>query len=198
MNRIVACLIMVLLTAGLSYLPAQSRMINKNRRSDPALSRSYLYLAGYYRTDLKLSDRQMDSVRIYARKASRIAKKATLEVVSSYEREVLKRIMSESQYEDLFVYKNMPEARLLGEKVWNEMVSLQYVSRADSARLYSRVRAWLHTVLVARDYYAENAELRERYLEDLSVNAPACLYRLYHNGERKPPANNYYRSDFIY
>jgi hypothetical protein len=198
MNRIVSCLIIALLTAGLSHLTAQSRGSGKNRGSDPALSRSYLYLAGYYRTDLRLSDRQMDSLRIYTRKASKIAKKAPLEVVSSYERGVLKRILSESQYEDLFVYKNMPEARLLREKVWKEMLSLQYVSKADSARLYPQVFTHLHRVLVARDYHAENQELREKYLEDLSMEEPACLYRLYHSGERKPPANNYYRSDFIF
>jgi hypothetical protein len=140
----------------------------------------------------------MDSLRIYTRKASKIAKKAPLEVVSSYERGVLKRILSESQYEDLFVYKNMPEARLLREKVWKEMLSLQYVSKADSARLYPQVFTHLHRVQVERDYHAENQELREKYLEHLSMEEPACLYRLYHSGERKPPANNYYRSDFIF
>lgn len=198
MNRILAFLITVLLVTGFVRLSAQESRAKKNSDSDPALSRSYLYLAGYYRTDLRLSDRQMDSIRVYTKKAAKMAKKATAEEVNSFERHVLTRILSEGQLEDLFVFKNSQEARLLAQKIWSEMVSLSYVGRSDSLRLYQQVWSHLHTVLVARDYYSENPELQRKYLEELSEREPACLYRYYHNGEHKPPANNYYRSDFIY
>jgi hypothetical protein len=198
MNRIVAFLITLLLASGSVQLFAQASGSEKKGDSDPALSRSYLYLAGYYRADLKLSDRQMDSIRLYTKKASKMAKRATAGEVNSFERKVLKGILSEGQLEDLYVNKNIPEARLLAQKIWNEMISLGYVGRSDSVRLYQQVRSHLHTLLVARDYYAENPELQKKYLEELSERAPACLYRYYHNGERRPAANNYYRADFLY
>jgi len=198
MNRILAFLITVLLTTGFSRLSAQEGNAKRSNGSDPALSGSYLYLTGYYRTDLRLSDRQMDSIRAYTKKAAKMAKKASAGEVNRFERHVLTRILSEGQLEDLFVYKNSPEARLIAQKIWSEMVSLGYVGRSDSLWLYQQVRSHLHTVLVARDYYSENPELQKRYLEELSERAPACLYRYYHNGKSKPPANNYYRSDFLY
>ncbi len=198
MNRILALLITVLLATGFGQLSAQETRAKKGSDSDPALSGSYLYLAGYYRTDLRLSDRQMDSIRLYTKKASKMAKRTTAEEVNIFERNVLARILSEGQYEDLFVFKNSQEARLLAQKIWSEMVSLEYVGRSDSLRLYQQVWSHLHIVLIARDYYAENPELQRKYLDELEDKAPACLFRYYHNGERKPPANNYYRSDFIY
>lgn len=198
MKRIFVCILIALLTVCLNHALAQDQAAKKNRVSDPRLSRSYLYLAGIYRINLKLSERQMDSIRVYSRKALKMAKKMTTDEVNLYERSVLRRIMAEGQYEDFFVYKNIPAAKMLAEKIWNEMLSLKYVTEADSARLYTQVRGWLHTVLVARDYYSENPELQVKYLEELSLKSPACLYRYYHNGERKPPANNYYRSDFVW
>lgn len=198
MNRIGYFLITLLLALGYVQLSAQSIVTKTKSDKDPALSRSYLYLAGYYRVDLKLSDRQMDSIRLYTKKATKMAKQATPGDVNSFERKVLKGILSEGQLEDLYVYKNSPEARLLAQKIWSEMVSLRYVGRSDSLRLYQQVRSHLHTVLVASDYYAEKPELQKKYLEELAERAPACLYRYYHNGDRKPPANNYYRADFLY
>ena len=198
MNRILAFLITALLVTGFGRLSAQDSRAKKSIESDPAFSRSYLYLAGYYRTDIRLSDRQMDTIRVYTKKSVKMAKKASAEEVYSFERHVLARILSEGQLEDLFVYKNNPEARLLAQEIWSEMVNLSYVGRSDSVRLYQQVRSHLHTLLVARDYYAENPELQKKYLEELSERAPACLYRYYHNGERKPAASNYYRSDFLY
>jgi hypothetical protein len=198
MNRSVAFLMTVLLALLCSQLPGQTGGAKNNRNSDPELSGSYLFLAGYYRSDLKLTDRQMDSVKVHTRRASKMAGKADTVDVAGYERAVLRRILSEGQFEDLIVYRNMPVSKLLGQKVWNEMVSLHYVSRADSARLYTQIRMYLHTVLVARDYYADYPELQTKYLEELSEKAPASLYRYYHNGKPKPAAVNYYRSEFIY
>jgi len=187
-----------MLTLCLSELSVQSQGINKSRGSDPALSKSYLSQASYYSTDLKLSARQMDSVIYHTKKASAMKKKMTADQILLYERRVLRRFLSEGQYEDLFVYKNLAEARLLGEKAWNEMLSLNYVGKADSSKLFLRVWTHIHTVLVAQDYYADNPGLLEKYLIEIDMNSPACLYRYYNNGERKPPAYNYYRSDFLY
>jgi len=198
MQRIGTCLLSALLAICVSQLSGQAQDNKKSRTTDPALSESYLIQAEYYRTDLKLTARQMDSVRYHTKKASSMKKKMTADQVSLYERQILKRVLSESQYEDLFVYKNLTEAKLLGAKAWNEMLSLEYVSKADSARLFTQVWLHIHSGMVARDYYVENPELLERYLKEIDMRAPPCLYRYYHNGERKPPANNYYRSDFLY
>ena len=198
MNRIVACLITLILGSGSGQLSGQAGGSEAKRGADPALSRSYLYLAGYYRADLKLSDRQMDSLMLYTKKASKMAKRATAGEVNSFERKALKGLLSEGQLEDLYVYKNNPEARLLTHKIWSKMISLGYVGASDSLRLYQQVRSHLHALLVASDYYAEDPELQKKYLEELSERAPACLYRYYHNGKQKSPANNYYRADFSY
>jgi len=187
-----------LLTLCLTQLSAQSHGNKKNRGSDPALSKSYLSQAVYYGTDIRLSGRQMDSVRYHTKKALAMKKKMTADQVSLYERRVLKRFLSEGQYEDLFVYKNLAEARVLGEKAWKEMLALNYVDESDSAKLFLRVWTHIHTVLVAQDYYADKPGILEKYLNDIDMNSPACLYRYYHNGERQQPANNYYRSDFLY
>ena len=198
MKRIGVCLLSAILILFLSHVSAQAQGKIKNRGSDPALSKSYLTQAVFYRTDLKLSERQMDSVRYHAKKVTAMKKRMSTDETLSYERRVLKRFLSEGQYEDLFVFKNLAEARLLGEKAWNEMLTLEYVDKADSARLFPQVWHHIYSGMVARDYHAENPELLERYLKDIDMKAPACLYRYYHNGERKPPANNYYRSDFLY
>jgi hypothetical protein len=198
MQRIGAILLSALLTLCLTQLSAQSQGKKKSRGSDPALSKSYLSQAVYYSTDLKLSERQMDSLRFHTKKASAMKKKMTAYQVGLYERRVLKRFLSEGQYEDLFGYKNLAEARLLGENSWNEMLSLNYVDEADSAKLYLLVWTHIHTVLVAKDYWGDNPGLLERYLIEIDMNSPACLYRYFHHGERKPPANDYYRSDFLY
>jgi len=198
MNRGVSFMMPVLLALFCSQLPGQAGGAKDDRNPDTELSGSYLYLAGYYRISLKLTDRQMDSVRLHTRNAAKMARKSAPEDVAGYERAVLRRILSEGQYEDLIVYRNIPVSKLLGQKTWNEMVNLKYVSRADSARLYTQIRMYLQTVLVTRDYYADDPELQTKYLEELSEKAPACLYRYYHNGKTKPPAFNYYRSDFIH
>jgi len=198
MSRSVSFLMTVLLALFCSQLAGQPCGAINDCTSDPDMSSSLLYLAGYYRIDLKLTDRQMDSVRLHAKQASKMARKSTPEDVAGYERAVLRRILSEGQFEDLIVYRNIPVSKLLGQKIWNEMVKLNYVSRADSARLYTQVQMYLQTVLVARDYYADDPELQTKYLEELSEKAPASLYRYYHNGKPKPPAVNFYRSDFIH
>ncbi len=196
MKMLMICCVITFFKVNMIFSQAEDPVADNKSIQD--YSPSLVYYAIIYRADLGINDSIIDSLYSRAGLAETLKAENPDFNLREYEHRIVKLFLSEDQYIELLVLKNLPVAKELTSKVWEGMLKQLLISDPADSILAGRINSHFLTVLVTRDYFIEKPDEQQRYLNELDKNAPSALYKYFHHGYTKPVVKNPNRAEYAW
>jgi hypothetical protein len=196
MKKLLLCIVIFTLVKSLTF--SQVNGSESTKAGVSGYSPSLFYYVVLYRTALGLPDYITDTISARADIATALRQSDPDFDIRAYEHLVVKTLLTNDQFTNLLVLRNKPVASEIAEKIWREMLKQKLAADSNDVILFGRIKNYLLTVLVTREYFADNPDEQTRHLDELDKKSPSALYKYYHPGYVKPVLINPYRADYVW